>query len=61
MTNQLSSKSERKIINIWPHLKFFSPSPSCVGLATALVFLSEKMKFLAPENKITLKENVCFP
>jgi len=38
--------------------KFF-PFPSCIGLATALVKCSDGVKFLAPENKITLKENIC--
>jgi len=35
--------------------------PVCVGLATALVLLSESVNILAAENKITLKENICFP
>jgi len=51
---------EKKIINIWSHLKF-SPSPSCVGLATALVLWLDSVNLFAPENKITLKENICFP
>jgi len=42
--------------------KIFSPPPpGCVGLATALILWSESVNFLAPENKIILEENICFP
>jgi len=37
------------------------PPPGYVGLAAALILWSESVNFLAPENKITLKENSFFP
>jgi len=31
------SLQTQKLINIWPHLKKFSPSPAVLGLSTALI------------------------
>jgi len=46
------------MINIWPHLKY----PSAVlGWLRPYSLVSECVNFLAPEHKITLKENICFP
>jgi len=44
-----------------PEIFLPPPLPGCVGLVAALVFWSESVNFLAPENKITLKGNICFP
>jgi len=40
---------------------FFASPPGCVEIATGLVLWLESVNLLAPENKITLKEKICFP
>jgi len=47
------------MINIWPHVKFFSISPAVLGWLRPWS-CDQKVNLLVPENKITLKENICF-